>query len=62
MSKITLKEYREKAGYTQERLARETDVSVFSISKYETSGIDNAKFDTVKKICEILNADIRRIV
>lgn len=57
----TLKEYREEKGMTQQDLAYLAGLSIRSLSSYETQGVGSAKFDTVKKLCELLDADIDKI-
>lgn len=56
-----LREYREAKEWSQQELAHQAGLSIRSISAYETNGIGTAKFDTVKKLCKLLDADIQKI-
>ena len=52
-----LKKAREKSGYTQEKLARELDVSTQTVYKIE-KGKHNPSFKLVKEIAKLLKISL----
>lgn len=54
MKNFKLIEARKQAGYTQETLAKEVNISQAAISKYE-NGIDNPSLDIAYKISVVLS-------
>lgn len=57
-----IKKYREKAGLTQEALARKADISYNTIIKLETSGIKDPRVSTMNKIAKALNVNINKLI
>ncbi len=53
-----IKKIREKAGLTQEALARKADVSYNTIIKLETGGIKDPRISTIIKIADALAISI----
>lgn len=53
-----LKEFREKAGLTQEQLAKESKVSRNTISSLETKDNINVTYDVMEKIAKALNKKV----
>ena len=60
MSNITknLRKLRESKGFSQEKLARLSDVSYNSIIKLETGGITNPTIETLQKISKALEVQV----
>jgi transcriptional regulator with XRE-family HTH domain len=56
-----IKELRKERGWSQRRLADEAKLSEGSIRKYE-SGERNAKYESMQKICNALQTDIRSML
>lgn len=54
----SVREYREKLGYTQEQLAKISGVSRPTISMIETNSLDNIESRTMLKLATALNCDI----
>lgn len=65
-SKITdlknIKELRNKKGWSQEKLAREADISYQTLIKIERGGIKNPKIETIIKLAEALSVPINELV
>lgn len=57
-----IKKFREKAGLTQEGLARKADISYNTIIKLETRGIKDPRISTVIKIARALRVTIDSLV
>lgn len=53
-----IKEMRKRSGYTQKQLAEESGLSEISIKKYETGKV-NPKYDSLEKICNVLEIDMK---
>ncbi len=56
-----LKFLREEKGFTQDEIASKLNVARQSVSKWET-GINEPDFDTLKKICVILDCSISELI
>ena len=56
-----LKVLRESKGYTQDELADKLNIARQSVSKWET-GINEPDFDTLKKLCQILDCSISELI
>lgn len=56
-----IKEVREEKGITQKELAEMTGLSRNYIAELENNKKKNASFETILKIAEALNVDIRKI-
>lgn len=59
--KNKVKEYREKAGLTQEKLAEKAEVSRNTISSLETKTNTNVTYEIMQKISEALNKKVATI-
>jgi transcriptional regulator with XRE-family HTH domain len=57
-----LQKFRNKKGWTREKLAREADVSYHTIIKIERGGIENPKIETVIKLAKALGVSIDRLI
>jgi len=57
-----LKKYRLKKGWTQEQLSRKVDVSYNTIIKLETNGIKDPRVSTLKKIADVLDIKVDRLL
>jgi len=64
MSNITknLRKLRESKGFSQEKLARLSDVSYNSIIKLETGGITNPTIETLQKIAKALEVQVDDLI
>ena len=60
--KKTLKEWRKERGISQEELARRLNVSTWTVGRYESEGLKNAKFETVINITEVLGVDLDNLI
>jgi len=58
----TVKRLREKAGLSQEKLARLADVSNNTIINIEVGKQDNPTIETLKKIAKALNTPIEDLI
>ncbi|MBT9164309.1 MAG: hypothetical protein DDT23_00301 [candidate division WS2 bacterium] len=58
----TVKRLREKAGLSQEKLARLADVSNNTLINIEAGKQDNPTIETLKKIAKALNAPIEDLI
>ncbi|MFH1900406.1 MAG: helix-turn-helix transcriptional regulator [Patescibacteria group bacterium] len=58
----TVKRLREKAGLSQEKLARLADVSNNTLINIETGKQDNPTIDTLKKIAKALSISIENLL
>ena len=56
-----LKVLREKKGFTQEEMATKLNIARQSVSKWEM-GINEPDFDTLKKLCQILDCSIADLI
>jgi len=56
--KFTLKEARKLKEWSQERLAKESGVSVSYVQKIEQNQVRRIALDTVDKLCHALDCDI----
>lgn len=59
--KNKVKEYREKAGMTQEELAKESEVSRNTISAIETGANTNVTYEIMEKIARALDKKVATI-
>lgn len=59
--KNKVKEYREKAGLTQEQLAEKAEVSRNTISSLETKTNTNVTYEIMQRISEALNKKVATI-
>lgn len=59
--KNKVKEYREKAGLTQEQLAKKAEVSRNTISSLETKTNTNVTYEIMQRISEALNEKVTTI-
>jgi len=57
-----IKKIREKAGLTQEALARKADISYNTIIKLETSGIKDPRISTLIKVANALEISLDKLV
>ncbi len=57
-----LKEFRKQKGWTQERLARESNISYHTLIKLEQNGIKNPKIETVVKLADALEVSLDELV
>ena len=57
-----LKELRKQKGWTQERLARESNISYHTLIKLEQNGIKNPKIETVVKLADALEVSLDKLV
>ena len=57
-----LKELRKQKGWTQERLARESNISYHTLIKLEQNGIKNPKIETVIKLADALEVSLVELV
>ena len=57
-----LKEFRKQKGWTQERLARESNISYHTLIKLEQNGIKNPKIETVVKLADALEVSLDKLV
>lgn len=65
MSKNILKNLiiiRKRKGWTQEKLARISNISYNTLIKIERNGIENPKIETVIKLADALNVSIDEII
>ena len=53
---------RKQKGWSQEKLAVESEISYNTIIKIERGGIKNPKIETVIKLAEALNVSIDKLV
>ena len=60
--KKTLKEWRNERGMSQEELARRLNVSTWTVGRYESEGLKNAKFETVINITEVLDIELDNLI
>lgn len=60
--KKTLKEWRKERGFSQEELARRLNVSTWTVGRYESEGLKNAKFETVINITEVLDIELDNLI
>lgn len=60
--KKTLKEWRNERGLSQEELARRLNVSTWTVSRYESEGFKNAKFETVINITKVLDVELDNLI
>lgn len=58
----TVKRLREKAGLSQEKIARLADVSNNTLINIEAGKQDNPTIETLKKIAKALNAPIEDLI
>jgi len=57
-----IKKYRLKAGLTQEKLARETDISYTTLTKMESGVIKNPSVKVVAKIAKVFKISLDDLV
>ena len=57
-----LKELRKQKGWTQERLARESNISYHTLIKLEQNNINNPKIETVIKLADALEVSLDELV
>jgi len=57
-----LAKLRKEKGLTQERLAREANISYHTLLKLESGGIKNPKIETVIKLADALGISIDKLV
>jgi transcriptional regulator with XRE-family HTH domain len=57
-----LKELRKQKGWTQERLARESNISYHTLIKLEQNNIKNPKIETVIKLADALGVSLDELV
>lgn len=57
-----IKELRNKKGWSQEKLAREADISYQTLIKIERGGIKNPKIETMIKLTKALDVSIDELV
>lgn len=57
-----LKVFRKQKGWSQERLARESNISYHTLIKLEQSSIKNPKIETVIKLADALEVSLDELV
>ncbi len=57
-----IKKIRKKKGWSQERLAREADISYQTLIKIEQNRVKNPKLQTLIKIARALNVTLDELV
>jgi transcriptional regulator with XRE-family HTH domain len=57
-----LKKLRNKKGWSQERLAREADISYQTLIKIEQNRIKNPRLETLIKLARALNVSLDKLV
>jgi len=57
-----IKKIRNKKGWSQERLAREADVSYQTLIKIEQNRVKNPKLQTLIKIAKALNVTLDKLI
>jgi len=57
-----LREFRKQKGWSQERLAREANISYHTLIKLEQNNIKNPKIETVIKLADALNVSLDKLV
>jgi len=57
-----LKELRKQKGWSQERLAREANISYHTLIKLEQNNIKNPKIETVIKLANALGVSLDELV
>jgi transcriptional regulator with XRE-family HTH domain len=57
-----LAEFRKQKGWSQERLAREANISYHTLIKLEQNGIKNPKIETVIKLADALKVSLDELV
>jgi len=57
-----LKKLREKKGWSQEKLAREADISYNALIKIERGRIKNPKLETLIKLAKALGVSIDELI
>lgn len=57
-----IKKYRKKLKLTQEKLAREADISYSTVIKLESGEIADPRMETLKKIAKALGVSIDKLV
>jgi len=57
-----LRKYRDKKGWSQEKLAREAGISYNTLIKIERGGIKNPKIETIIKLAKALSVSIDELV
>jgi transcriptional regulator with XRE-family HTH domain len=57
-----LAELRRQRGWSQERLAREANISYHTLIKLEQNGIKNPKIETVIKLADALKVSLDELV
>jgi len=57
-----LKKLRNKKGWSQERLAREADISYQTLIKIEQSRIKNPRLETLIKLAKALGVSLDKLV
>ncbi|BAZ18739.1 XRE family transcriptional regulator (plasmid) [Calothrix sp. NIES-4071] len=59
---VKLKEIREARGFSQEGLARAVGVSLNTMQRWEYNLIRSASFDTLEKLCEVLECKVEDLL
>jgi transcriptional regulator with XRE-family HTH domain len=57
-----LRKFRKKKGWSQERLAREAEISYQTLIKIERGYIKNPKLETLIKLCKALGTSIDKLI
>ncbi len=57
-----LAKIRKQKGWSQEKLAREADISYNTLIKIERAGIENPRIETVIKLADALNVKIDDLI
>ena len=57
-----LKAFRNQKGWSQEKLAREANISYHTVIKLEQSGIQNPRIETVIKLADALEVSLDELV
>jgi putative transcriptional regulator len=54
---LRVKQLRERAGLSQEELARRVGISLNAMQSWEYGRVKSAPFDTLQKVCETLQCE-----
>lgn len=61
MEELTLRQWRRLKNISQKELADKANVTDETIRRYESDGLENAKYSTALKIAEVLGVDLKDI-
>ena len=61
MISINIRKFREKAGMTQEALARKADISYNTLVKLESGAVTNPRMDNLMKLADALDVSMDQL-